>query len=235
MASDQGRQKSHMGKRQEKQQTPDRPRKLLKHPLLVYTNLGRRYRPPAVLLIVMGLFALLPRWIKELRNDNFDSDSVVVVGVVVILAGVGFFLFSMLAKRRAYVLCRPDVFVVRSPFSRTMISYRRIKDIRAVPVKTLYGGYKLKGLSKALVGPLMGSMAVVVIMKSWPRSRTWLRRLHGPHLFSPRQGEEAWVFIVPNYSVLMREIDDYRLRKLDEDRAKQRYEDPIDRLKYYSR
>lgn len=208
--------------------------KQVKHPLLVYHNLGRRYRPPALLLIVMGIFALLPHWIEELQISDFDPEALAKVGGVLILAGVGFWLFATIALRRSYVMCRSDLLVVRSPFYRTLVSYRRIKEIQAIPVKKLYEDRKLKGMGKPLMEPLLGGMAVAVTMKTWPRSKRRLKWFHSPFLFSPRKGEEAWVFVVPNYSILMREIQEYQTRKLDEER-RQQYEDPIARLKYYSR
>lgn len=221
-----------MAKRGKKQRSKTAS-KQLKHPLLVYHNLGRRYRPPALLFIVMGIFALLPRWIEELQISDVDPYALASVGGVLILVGVGFWLFSTIAMRRAYVMCRSDLLVVRSPFYRTLVSYRRIKEVRALPVKKIYEDRKFKGIAKPLMGPLVGGMAVVVYMKTWPKSKRRLKWFHGPFLFSPRKGEDAWVFIVPNYSILLREIEEYQMRKLDEER-RQQYEDPIARLKYYS-
>ena len=223
-----------MGKRRTKHEETNAPPKLTRHRLLSYLNLGWRYRPPALLLIFMGVFALMPYAIADLQNDLFDPESLAVVGVVVILAGVAFWLFSLLAARRAYVLCRPDLMVVRTPFYRTLVSYRRVKDVRAVPVNKLYEDHKFKGIAKPLMKPLKGSMAVVVYMKSWPKPKRLLRRFFSPYLFVPNKDEDAWVFIVPNYNVLVREIEEFRLRKLDEDRISA-YQDPIDRLKHYSR
>ena len=201
----------------------------IKHPLLVYRNLGRRYRPPALLLIVLGVFAPLPHWITELQNEWVAPDVLAKVGGVLILAGVGFWLFARLAERRAYVQCRPDLLVVRSPFRRTLVSYRRIRGVRAVPVSDVFDREKVKGLGRVLLSPLWGMMAVEVRMKSWPTSRRWLRRLHGRYLFSPK--EESWVFIVPNYSLLVRDLEEAQQRKKHAQRQMSSgYLDPIARL-----
>lgn len=217
-----------MGK-QGKKQTSKTASRSIKHPLLVYRNLGRRYRPPALLLIVLGVFAQLPNWITELQNEWVAPETLAQVGGVLILVGVGFWLFATLAKRRAYVQCRPDLLAVRSPFRRTLVSYRRIQGVRAVPVSDVFDREKVKGLGRALLSPLWGMMAVEVRMKSWPTSRGWLRRLHGRYLFSPK--EESWIFIVPNYSLLVRDIEEALQRKKhDERRASSGYLDPIERL-----
>ncbi len=205
------------------------PRYGIRHPLLIYRNLGRRYRPPALLLIVLGLFAQLPNWIAELQNEWVSPETLAKVGGVLILAGVGFWLFAMLAERKAYVQCRSDLFVVRSPFRRTLISYRRIQQVRAVPVSDVFDRQRVKGLGKVLLAPLWGMMAVEVRMRSWPTSPKRLRRLHGRHLFTPTG--ESWVFIVPNYSLLLRDLEEALQRKKHADRRTDSgYLDPIARL-----
>ena len=201
----------------------------VRHPLLIYRNLGRRYRPPALLLIVLGLFAQLPNKVAELQNEWVAPEALAKVGGVLILAGVGFWLFATLAERRAYVQCRPDVLVVRSPFRRTLLSYRRIQQVRAVPLSDLFNRDEVKGLGKVLLSPLWGMMAVEVRMKSWPTSPKWLRRWHGRYLFTPKG--ESWVFIVPNYSLLVRDLEEAQQRKKHADRRESSgYLDPIARL-----
>jgi hypothetical protein len=226
-----------MAKRNKKQQADQPPSEetalgSTQHMLLVYKNLGRRYRPPGVLLMVMGLFAFAPTFIGDLQNDLFEPAALAGVGAVLVLAGLGFWLFSALAMRRSYVQCQRDLLVIRSPFYRTLLSYRRISAVRVLPISKLIDQDKLKGLGKALVGPLVGGMAIVVYVNSWPTPKRWLKRFHSPYLFT-REGE-GWVFIVPNYSTLMREIEEFQQRKQDEIRGLQeKYEDPIDRLKYF--
>src|SRR5690606_10924412 len=176
-----------------------------RHPLLVYVNLGRRYRPPALLLMVMGLFALLPSFIEELQNDAIEPESLALVGLVLILVGAGMWLFSVLASVRSYVQVRPDWLLVRGTFRRTMISYHRIKVVQPVQVSQLYPKKTLKGMGRPLVRPLLAMTAVEVQMRSWPEPKDRLVRRYGRYLFSPRA--EAWLFIVPSYAALIRQID----------------------------
>lgn len=214
-------------KKREKKQRHDNP---LRHPLLIYQQLGRRYRPPALLFTVMGIFGVLPALISELENEHVDPDALAVVGVVLILVGIALWLFTILALRRSYVESRPDVLLVRGPFYRKLISYRRVRDARSDPVAKLFENKKLKGRGKPLMKPLMGAMAAVVTMRTWPVPQRRLQRFFGPYLFSPRDDGNAWMFIVPNYSLLVRQIEEATLRRIDEDRGGHGYKDPIDRL-----
>lgn len=216
--------------RQKEGRTPAQDRS--RHPLLVYHNLGRRYRPPALLLMFMGFVALLPSAIEELQNDTVDPDALAMVGLVVILTGVGMWLFSVLAMERSYVEVRPEVLVVRGPFRQTMISYHRIRLAQPVQVSQLYPKKSLKGMGRPLVRPLLALTAVEVQMQSWPEPKERLMRRYGRYLFSPRA--DAWLFIVPAYSALIRQIDAAIQRKAERDRGGTAYEDPISRLKYYS-
>lgn len=204
-------------------------RQAARHPLLVYYNLGRRYRPPGVLLFLMGLFLFLPSLFRELRNEAVEPGALAGVGAVLVLVGIAFGLFSMLAKRRAYVQCRPDLLVVRTPFYRVLISYRRIKKVQPVQVLQLFPRDSLKGIGKPLVTPLLGMTAVEVEVSSWPASKRKLHRFLSRYLFSPRV--EGWVFIVPNYSLLMREIELRHQQKDDVEKGRTSgYKDPFERL-----
>ncbi len=182
------------------------------HPLLVYQMLGQRYRPPGVLLILMGLFLFLPSFITELENETVEPAVLARLGGVIVLVGLAFVLFATLAIRRAYVACTPDLLIIRTPFYRTIVSYRRIGQILSVQVWQLFPRESLKGMGGPLVTPLLGMAAIEVHMRAWPVSKRWLKLFLSPYMFSPRA--DAWVFIVPNYSVLMRQIEHYRQLKL---------------------
>jgi hypothetical protein len=205
-----------------------------RHPLLVYYNLGRRYRPPAVLLILMGPFFFLPRYIRELNKNIVDPDKMAIIGGVVMLAGLGLLLFSILAKRRSYVLCRPDVLEIHTPFYRVLISYLRIKQVLSVQVSQLFPKDDLKGATKPLMIPLLGMTAVEMYLTSWPKPKRRLQRYLSRYLFSPRA--DAFVFIVPNYSILIRQIEAASQRHAESERGKTGgYQDPFERLRSYQK
>jgi hypothetical protein len=222
-----------MARRKGTEQDADQ-QKISRHPLLVYYNLGRRYRPPAVLLILMGPFFFLPRYIRELNKDIVDPDKMAIIGGVVMLAGVGLLLFSILAKRRSYVLCRPDVLEIHTPFYRVLISYLRIKQVLSVQVSQLFPKDDLKGATKPLIIPLLGMTAVEMYLTTWPKPKKRLRRYLSRYLFSPRA--DAFVFIVPNYSILIRQIEAASQRHAESERGTASgYQDPFERLRTYQK
>jgi hypothetical protein len=87
-------------------------------------------------------------------------------------------------------------------------------------------------MGKALVTPLLGSTAVELHVTSWPAPKGRMKRLMGEFVFSKRA--EAWVFIVPNYSILMRQLDTALQNKADERRGvRTSYRDPFERYQDY--
>jgi hypothetical protein len=189
-----------------------------RHPLLVYQMLGRRYRPPGVLLMLMGLLLFLPSFIRELENESIAPSVLAQLGGVLVLVGLAFMLFATLASRRAYVACTPDLLIIRTPFYRTVVSYRRIGQVMSVQVWQLFPRENLRGMGVPLVTPLLGMEAIEVHMRGWPVSKRWLKLFFSRYMFSPRA--DAWAFIVPNYSILMRQIEHYRQLKLAEDSSR---------------
>jgi hypothetical protein len=202
-----------------------------RYPLLVYYNLGRRYRPVGILLMFLGLFLFFPSFISELENDLVEPEALAGVGAGIFVVGLAFTIFARLARRQAYVQCDPEALVIRAPFYRTVMSYRRVKVVHPVQVSQLYPKDSLKGMGKPLVRPLLAMTAVEVQVKSWPAPKKRLVRYFGKYLFSPRA--EAWLFIVPNYSSLIRHLDSTMQRKAEAERGgASDYQDPFERIRY---
>ncbi len=205
--------------------------KATRHPLLVYYNLSRRYRPSALLFVLLGLILLLPSVFEGLQSDVIAPELLGVIGIVVLLVGLALWLFSILVKRRSYVECTPEILVVRTPFYRVLVSYRRVKQAQPVQVSHIFPRESLKGMGKPLVKPLLGMTAVELHVKSWPAPKRRLQRFISPYLFSSRS--EAWLFIVPNYSLLIRQLDAATSEKIDASRQPaSTYQDPIERLRH---
>lgn len=91
-----------------------------RHRLLIYYNLGKRYRSPGILLIFLGLFMFFPSFIDELKNDMVSTDVLAVAGGAFVLIGLAFWLFSWLAIHRSYVQTNPDLLLIRTPFHKTL-------------------------------------------------------------------------------------------------------------------
>lgn len=212
----------------------DKASRAIKHPLLIYYNLSKRYHGSGMCLLFLGIMLIIPYFLEDLNNEWIDEKNAAILGAVSVFAGLGLWWIARRARRNAYIQCRPDLMVVQTPFFRAMVSYRRIRQSRSVQVLKVFSREELRGVHKPLMQPLMPMTAVEVLVNSWPAPKRRLRRFMGKYLFSAR--DDAWFFIVPDYNALIRQLDVAMQRKLE---AQQQatsggYEDPFTRLKRYS-
>ncbi len=204
-----------------------------KHPLLVYRFIARRYRPAGVLLFIVGLLALLPWWITELRPKNFflSYTQLAYIGIGALILGAFIWILSLRIERRAYVQCLPQFMVIRAPFHSVAVAYPRFNSIQPVQVGRIYDVKAIKGRQRHFIKPLAGENAVEAEVGEYPVSEKRLRRHFSQFLFSTR--EKGFIFIVPRPQQLSIELNTYMQRAQDQGKAEQqRYLDPIERLKY---
>src|SRR5690349_10019170 len=99
-----------------------------KHRLILYRFTAARYRPPGVLLIMMGLLAFLPTILPPLRFNSaiLTYQQLAILGAASIALGLVLFIGAVLAERRAYVQCLPDYLLINTMFNRVFLSYKRI-------------------------------------------------------------------------------------------------------------
>jgi len=214
----------------------------MKHPLIVYRFMFRRYRPAGVLLFVVGIIALLPSIIPQLRFQSavLNYSQLAIIGVAGIILGLAIFLVAVMGERQAYVQCRPDYLVVHTLLHRVFVAYQRVNSVQPVQIGRIFDikadkktakGNALSNREKELIKPLIGDSAVEVELSSWPLPDKKMRKNFSRFLFSTR--EEGFIFIVPKPSTLSIELTTYMQRALDtRDADQQRYLDPIERLKY---
>jgi len=204
-----------------------------KHPLLVYRFIGRRYRPAGVLLFIVGLLALLPWWIVELRPKDFflTYTQIAYVGIGALVLGALIWILSLRIERRAYVQCLPQYMLIRSPFHSVAVAYPRFNSIQPVQVGRVFDVKAIKGRERHFIKPLAGENALEAEVGEFPVSEKRLKRHFSRFLLSPR--EKGFVFIVPKPQQLSIELNTYMQRSMDERQSEQqRYLDPIERLKY---
>ncbi len=204
-----------------------------KHPLLVYRFIAIRYRPAGVLLFLVGLLALLPWLIPQLRFQSaiLNYNQLAILGMGALIAGAGLWILTIFMERRAYVQCRPDYLVIRSAFHTVAVAYQRFNTIQPVQVGRVYSIKEIKGREQTFIKPLAGDTALEAVVSDFPVSEKRLHRHFSRFLFSPR--EKAFMFIVPRPQQLSIELNSFIQRARDARSEEQtRYLDPIERLKY---
>lgn len=201
-----------------------------KHPLLVYRMVSNRYRPAAMLLLVMGILAQLPRFVPDVfgRGAFISGDTVSTVGLVAVVIGCALLAASIMEKRRAYVQCQPDYLLINAANARVAIAYGRINTTKSVKVAEVFAPKEIKGRDRTFIKPLSGELALEMIVSDFPLPEKTIRRRLNRFLLSPR--DQGFVFIVPRPRDLNLEIntamDSLRQRQRDEETS---YVNPLDR------
>lgn len=214
----------------------------LKHPLIIYRFMTRRYRPAGILLVVVGVIALLPTLIPQLRFQSavLNYSQLGIIAIAAVILGLVIFVVAVLAERQAYVQCLPEYLVIHTLLHRVFVAYQRVNSVQPVQIGRMFdikadkktaGKNAMTSRDKELIKPLLGEGAIEVEMSSWPMPEKKLRKTFNRFMFSTR--EQGFVFIVPKPQTLSIELTTYMQQALDKrDSDQQRYLDPIERLKY---
>lgn len=173
--------------------------------LVIYERMWRSWKWPCLLLLLASLLLffcaprlLIPPTLRPLI-------------LIPILGTSLLMLYAHLARKTAWVQCRPDALHVQTPIYPLTISYRRIKGVRpmSVPqfIETIKGQKAAKRARKWL-RPYLTKTAIVIDLSQYPVQRGWLRLWFHPYLFYP--DSPGFVFLVEDWMTLSRQIDDSR-------------------------
>ncbi len=185
--------------------------------LLIYERMWQRWAWPCILIVLasaaMWWFAPdIPIIYQPLRH----------LTLVPALVSLVILVYIYLARRLAWVQCRPDHLRIQTPFYPLVISYGRIKVIRPKTFNKVFSPSKEKGSRRRWLLPYWGKTAVVVELSKYPMSKGWLRLWFSPYLLTPDM--TGFVFLVEDWMALSRQLDDFRAT-WETRRAQQRKEE----------
>ncbi len=204
-----------------------------KYPLVVYRLIARRYRPVGYLLFFVGLIALIPNFVIELRPKNLfvTPEQLSIVGLISITAGVLIIIASFYEARRAYVQCHPDYLLINTGSGRVAVAYQRFNTFKNVRVGDLYRWKDYKARERGYIRPLVAESAVEAVLKEWPLPEPVIRKRLNRFVISTR--DTGFVFIVPHPTEFRMEIDKFidRMRTAAKNAETEKYTDPIERMR----
>jgi hypothetical protein len=169
-----------------------------RHPLLVYGQLYRAWRAPALLIaIACGLL----RWfLPPPLNSVLVESSLLGAGVLALLL----FLYCLVGPRLSYVQCRPNHLRINTPLYRVVVSYNRIRTARPVE----FSADMVRESRQWLARPFTGRTAVALDLYGYPVSfrwlRLWLNEFVLPGTF------KGMLLLTPDWLALSRELENYR-------------------------
>ena len=198
--------------RQPKKKTSAKP-KAARFPLLIYHRYHQVQRSLSFGLVMLGIvLAVSAILLHTIRPGAVSGDVWLLfrVGVVIAVFGLARFLLTWAISRTAYVQCTPRNVKIQTPFVPVVFSYKRIVGSRPTNLRDVFPPEKQKGARRKMLGEVWGQTVIVVDLKGYPMSKSFLRTMMGPYLLTP-QGT-GFVFLVQDWMGLSRQLSDYQER-----------------------
>jgi len=156
---------------------------------------------------VLAVSAVLLRVIRPGAVSG-DVRLLLWTGVVFAVFGLARFLLTWAISRTAYVQCTPRNVKIQTPFVSVVFSYKRIAGSRPTNLRDVFPPEKQKGARRKMLEQVWGQTVIVVDLKGYPMSKSFLRTMLGPYLLTP-QGT-GFVFLVQDWMGLSRQLSDYQ-------------------------
>lgn len=179
--------------------------------LLPYQMLAKRWRTPALLVVVAGLVlwwtgrGLDPQRMDELGIQPPTGPLALMIAIV----GVLIFLYTLLASR-ASVRCESNRLVVNAPLMVVAFSYARVVLTRPVEFRSIFSPEEEKPARFQIYRTLYGKTVPIIDLKGYPLPKWWLRLWLHPYLLHPK--ETALVVPVEEWMAFTRTLDSLRTR-----------------------
>ena len=171
--------------------------------LLVYQRMWQRWAWPCVLTIPasVALWWFAPQ-VPILYESPRALACVPAFVALVILA------YTFLARRLAWVQCRPNHLRIQTPFYPIVVSYGRIKGVRPQTFAQVFDPAAEKRARQRWLRPYWRQTVLTVELSRYPVRRAWLRLWFSPYLLTP--DVPGFVFLVEDWMALSRQLDDCR-------------------------
>lgn len=171
--------------------------------LLIYERMGQRWAWPCILIIPVSTalwrFApSVPILYAPLRPLTLAPALV----SLVILA------YIYLARRLAWVQCRPNHLHIQTPLYPLAVSYSRIRAVRPQTFAQVFDPAEEKAARRRWLRPYWGKTTLVVELSRYPMSKAWLRLWFSPYLLAP--DDTGFVFLVEDWMGLSRQLEEFR-------------------------
>ena len=171
--------------------------------LLIYERMWQRWAWPCGLTVPasIALWWYAPR--ISILYAPFRLLALVPAAVALVVLA-----YIYLARRLAWVQCKPNHLRIQTPVYPLVVSYSRVKGTRPQPFSQVFDPAAEKKARRRWLRPYWGKTTLVVDLSRYPVSRTWLRLWFTPYLLAP--DASGFVFLVEDWMALSRQLDDFR-------------------------
>lgn len=189
-----------MSTNKKKKKVPAKPGK--RYPFLMYRRTMDRVWG---ITLMLGL-ALLALWwygpgFTRLYRTGW-VDSMILVGWLV---AFGVSAIAFFGRYLSYVQPNADHLVVRTPFIKLKVSYKRIIEVRSSDFHKIFDPETFSWAEVNYLDPFIGDTAVVVALREYPLPINFLKFFFPKFFFSPR--DKGLIIMVPDWMAFSLELD----------------------------
>ncbi len=174
-----------------------------KFPLLIYERMWKRWALPCLLIIPASIALWWVAPFLEIVEPLHRGLSLVPAVVALFIL-----IFTFMARRLAWVQCRPTHLRIQAPILSLAISYGRFKDVIPTAFYDIFNPNEERAARRHWLRPYWSQTAILVKLSEYPVNKMWLRLWLSPYLMSP--GKPGIVLLVKDWMTLSQQIDDYR-------------------------
>jgi len=171
--------------------------------LLIYERMWKRWAFPCVLIIPASVTLWWSVPFLSITHALYRALALVPALVALIIL-----VFTFMARRLAWVQCRPNHLRIQTPLYPLVVSYGRIKEVLPQTFNRVFDPSAEKAARRNWLGPYWGQTGLVVRVSKYPVSKAWLRLWFSPYLLVP--DTVGFFFLVEDWMALSRQLDDFR-------------------------
>jgi hypothetical protein len=171
--------------------------------LLIYGRMWQRWAWPCILIVPasIALWWFAPR--ISILYAPFRPLALVPIPVALAILA-----YAYLARRLAWVQCRPNHLRIQTPLYPLVVSYGRVKVVRPQTFAQVFAPAQEKQARRRWLRPYWGKTALVVDLTKYPIGQAWLRLWFSPYLLAPQA--PGFVLLVEDWIALSRQLDEFR-------------------------
>ena len=190
-----------MAANKKKKKTRSKPGK--RYPFLMYRRTMDRLWG---ITLFLGLALLGLWWYGNAFTALYRTGWVDTMILLAWIIALGVSAVAFFGRYLSYVQPNVDHLVIRTPFIKLKISYKRIIEVRSTEFHRLFDPEQFTWAELKYLEPFIGDTAVVVKLREYPVSPGILKFFFPKFIFSPR-GDKGLVIMVPDWMKFSQDLD----------------------------
>ncbi len=155
--------------------------------------------------LFLGLALLGLWWYGNSFSELYRGGWVDTMILAAWIMALGVSAIAFFGRFLSYVQPNADHLVIRTPFIKLKISYKRLVQVHTTEFHKIFDPEKFSWAERTYLDPFIGDTAVVITLREYPVSPNLLKFFFPKFLFYPR--EKGFVILVPDWMKFSADLD----------------------------